>query len=465
MSETPAAVFDRLGAARPPKHPEVLFGTACVLGGSIAGLLAARVLADHAERVVVIERDAVSGEGGPRAGVPQGRHVHVLLPGGLRWIERWFPGFTREMQEEGAVLAGPEQSAIYRDGHRIHSGVDHLMASRPFMEAMIRARVQGLRNVSVLRAQATGLEYRGDEVCGVRYRSGDRREVLPAGIVVDAMGRASKLPDWLAADGFDRPALQRLPTAINYATASFKRAQRPEELAVTNSVARFSPPYPADGVAVAVVTAIENDRWTSTLMGYDDVRPGRTPDAFRAASAKLPPPFAEVASHGPAEDIATYHQAESRHRDFAGLRHLPARLVSVGDAVASFNPIYGQGMSSAALQASCLSEYLSTGPDLQVPATGFFELQQVVVDAAWAMSAGGDAARLDALSGAQVPEEVSRQRRDMDQIMRATVVDADVLRAVEKVAAMVAHPSTLTDPALLEQAIAANERSRIGDMS
>jgi 2-polyprenyl-6-methoxyphenol hydroxylase-like FAD-dependent oxidoreductase len=457
MSETPAAVFDRLGAARPPEHPEVLFGTACVLGGSIAGLLAARVLADHAERVVVIERDAVSGQEGPRAGVPQGRHVHVLLPGGLRWIEHWFPGFTRDMQAEGAVLAGPGQSVIYRDGHRIRSGVDHLMASRPFLEAMIRARVQGLRNVSVLRAQATGLEYRGDEVCGVRYRSGDLPEVLPADMVVDAMGRASRLPDWLAEHGFDRPGLQRLPAAINYATATFKRAERPEELALTNSVARFSPPYPADGVAVAVVTAVENDRWTSTLMGYDDVRPGRTPDAFRATSAKLPPLFAEVASHDLAE-IATYHQAESRHRDFAGLGHWPARLVSAGDAVASFNPTYGQGMSSAALQASCLSEYLSTGPDLHGPATGFFRLQQVVVDAAWTMSAGADAARLDALSGAEVPEEVSRRRRDRAQIMRATVVDADMFRAVQKVTAMLAHPSTLTDPALLEQAIAVNQR-------
>jgi 2-polyprenyl-6-methoxyphenol hydroxylase-like FAD-dependent oxidoreductase len=141
---------------------------------------------------------------------------------------------------------------------------------------------------------------------------------------------------------------------------------------------------------------------------------------------------------------------------------LPARLVSTGDAVASFNPIYGQGMSSAALQASCLSEYLSTGPDLQVPATGFFELQQVVVDAAWTMSAGRDAARLDALSGAEVPEEVSRQRRDMDQILRATAVDADMFRAVQRVTAMVAHPSTLTDPALLEQAIAVNQRDMAG---
>ena len=436
-----------------------------MLGGSIAGLLAARVLADHAERVVVIERDAVSGDGEPRAGVPQGRHVHVLQPGGLRWIEHWFPGFTQEMQDGGAVLGRPEHRAVYRDGHRVPTGVHHLlMASRPFVEATIRARVQGLRNVSVLRAQATGLEYRGDEVCGVRYRSGHRREVLPAGIVVDAMGRASKLPDWLSADGFDRPALQRLPTAINYTTALFKRAQRPEELALTNSVALFGPPYPADGVAVAAVSAIENDRWILGLIGYDDVRPGRTPGAFRAACAKLPPQFAEVASHGFAEDIATYHQAESRRRDFAGLGHLPARLVSAGDAVASFNPVYGQGMSSAALQASCLSEYLSNGPDLHRPATGFFELQQVVVDAAWAMSAGGDAARLDALSGAEVPEEVSRQRRAMDQIMRAAVVDADVFRAVQDVTAMVAHPSTLADPALLEQAIAANQREGMDRM-
>jgi 2-polyprenyl-6-methoxyphenol hydroxylase-like FAD-dependent oxidoreductase len=102
----------------------------------------------------------------------------------------------------------------------------------------------------------------------------------------------------------------------------------------------------------------------------------------------------------------------------------------VGDAVASFNPIYGQGMSSAALHASCLAQYLSRQPDLHAPAAGFFGVQNVVVDAVWAISAGSDAARLDALSGADVPEEVSRQRWAMDQILRATLVDEQVCRAL-----------------------------------
>src|ERR1700728_1442880 len=99
------AAFDWLGQAGPPQRPQKLVDTACVLGGSIAGLCAARVLADYADRVVVIERDPIGDEAGFRAGVPQDRHVHTLLPGGLRWLERWLPGFTREIQAGGGVLA------------------------------------------------------------------------------------------------------------------------------------------------------------------------------------------------------------------------------------------------------------------------------------------------------------------------------------------------------------------------
>ena len=170
-----------------------------------------------------------------------------------------------------------------------------------------------------------------------------------------------------------------------------------------------------DGVAVAVALAIEDDRWIVMLMGYDDDRPGQTLEAIRAACAKLPEPYPEATSGELTAEIATYHQADSRRRDFAGLERFPSRLISTGDAVASFNPIYGQGMSSAALHASCLSEYLSQHPDLDAPAMGFFDLQKVAVDAAWAISAGSDATRADALSGADVPEEVGRQRWAIDQ--------------------------------------------------
>jgi 2-polyprenyl-6-methoxyphenol hydroxylase-like FAD-dependent oxidoreductase len=327
------------------------------------------------------------------------------------------------------------------------------------METRIRDRVLQLSGVSVLHAQATGLEYRDGAVCGVRYSSGGDSGMLAVGLVVDAMGRGSRLADWLAAGGYDRPQTQRLPAAVNYATALFHRSRRPEDLPIQGSVARFGPPYLMDGVAVAAACAVEDGQWIVLLMGYDDARPGTDPESFRATCAKLPAPFPDAADGEFAAEIATYRQADARRRDFAGLRHFPGGLVSVGDAVASFNPVYGQGMSSAALHASCLAEYLSRHPDSQAPAAGFFGLQQVVTDAAWGMSAGGDAARLDALSGASVPEEVSRQRWVMDQVLRASLVDEQVCRAFENVAFMVAHPDTLADPALLKRAVAANRGS------
>jgi 2-polyprenyl-6-methoxyphenol hydroxylase-like FAD-dependent oxidoreductase len=462
MDESPEAVFGRLITAGPPERPGRSLRTACVLGGSIAGLLAARVLADHAERVVVIDRDPVGGDTRPRAGVPQGRQLHALLPGGFRWMQRWFPGFTREMSDAGALIADPEHVVSYLDGHQqvqvSRAEYQFMLATRPFLEAGLRDRVLRPPNLSLLTSQVTGLEYRGDEVRAVRLRRDGVSEVIEADIVVDAMGRASRLADWLGEDGFDRPALERLPTVINYTTAMFKRPQLTEELPLVNAIARYSPPYPANGVAIAAATAVENDQWLVGMMAYDGAHPPQTLNALRAASAHMPSPlFAEATASGPTEEITTYHQADSRRRDFSGLGHFPARLVSVGDAVASFNPIYGQGMTSAALHASCLSEYLSTDPDLRLPAAGFFRLQRVVVDAAWAVSAGADAARLDALSGAEVTEGVGRQRRAMAQIIRAAIVDEAVAGRFLDVAYMLAHPGTLAEPELLQRAITVNE--------
>jgi 2-polyprenyl-6-methoxyphenol hydroxylase-like FAD-dependent oxidoreductase len=197
------AAFTRLVEARPPERPSIWFDTTCVLGGSIAGLLAARVLADHARSVVVIERDAVNAEGRSRAGVPQDRQVHVLLPGGRRWLEHWLPGLTRDLQNHGAVLSGPGQFVQYTDGRpQIH---EHplLTASRPLLESRIRARVLALPNVATRRSQVTGLEYRDGRVTAVRCRSSQAGHVLPADLVVDAMGRASRVAGWLEDDGYD----------------------------------------------------------------------------------------------------------------------------------------------------------------------------------------------------------------------------------------------------------------------
>jgi len=467
MTESVVSLFEKLVQADPPADAPVLFDTACVIGGSIAGLLAARVLSDRARRVVVIESDDLSAETGARPGVPQNRQVHTLLPAGQQWVERWLPGITEEAQARGASFAGPNKAVTTVNGiPQAADGEDHhlLAIGRPLLEALIRNRVTALPNLSVLRGQATGLDYRDDTVSAVRYLptyredQADRSmEVLEADFVVDAMGRSSRLSSWLKESGYDHPRLERLAAPINYATALFERREEFADLETACALGLFTPDYPSAGVSVAAANAIEDGQWLVMLMGYGDSRPGRTIGEFREACAKLPPVFTDVTAGAVIGDVVTYHQAESRRRHFAEVGRFPARLVSVGDAVASFNPIHGQGMSSATLHASCLASYLSGGPELGTAAREFFRLQQVVVDAAWKVSAGSDAARLDALNGTEVPDDVRQQRWAMDQIAAATLSDGEVTRAFHYVSYMLRHPATLADPALLAKAVAANE--------
>ncbi|MFC9693440.1 FAD-dependent oxidoreductase [Kribbella sp. NPDC056951] len=454
MIDPSVETFNRLIRTELPARTPRLFDTACVLGGSIAGLLAARVLADHARSVVIIERDELEPSGQSRAGVPQDRHGHALLPGGLKQLERWLPGVVDEAQALGGHLAPIEQQTVYYDGRPRAQGGDAklLLGSRPFLEARIRDRVLALPNVSVLPGLATGLSYTDDgRVDGVQLGSAQ----VSADFVVDAMGRASRLSTWVEEAGYQRPVLVRMPTGIHYVTAHFERTESADSIEQACVLGLFAPrTMPAD-LTVASACVIEDDQWQVMMMTYEDNPAARSVEAFRSACRDLPPIFQKATTGELTRGLETYHQADSRHRDFTGLTHFPAGLVAVGDAVASFNPIYGQGISSAALHASCLSEYLTTDPDLTTPATDFFAHQKVITDAAWTLSAGADAARHDAITGTQAPAEVERQRWALNQIIQATLTDPGVTEVFAAVTAMDAHPATLADPALLERAVAA----------
>lgn len=171
MTEPTVSLFEKLVQADPPDDVPVLFDTACVIGGSIAGLLAARVLSDRARRVVVIEPDDISAETGSRLGVPQDQQVHTLLPAGQQWAERWIPGITKEAQDRGASLVPDQGTTVINGVPQAPDGEGrHLLAiGRPLLESLIRNRVTSLPNVSVLRGQATGLHYRDDAVSAVGY--------------------------------------------------------------------------------------------------------------------------------------------------------------------------------------------------------------------------------------------------------------------------------------------------------
>ncbi len=436
--------------------------TAVVLGGSVAGLLAARVLSDHAESVVIVEPDRLSpaahdAPGEARPGVPQGVQLHVLLEMGRLQLDRWFPGMSAELLADGAVLCEGMATHQYTDGRRrvLLPGHDLISSTRPFLETRLLRRVLARENVSVLRGRADGLRFGTDArhpgVRGVHLRphGGDGgpagRECLAADLVVDATGRASRVGVWLRQAGWPAPALERMPIDLGYATARFARGA---ELPGVRAVTVVAGPRPAGQPQpdTAAMAEVEDDRWMVVLAGYADRRPGTDPVEFRARCAATGiAPLREVTERQEMLGPVLVHRApDSRRRDFLGLRRFPAGLVVVGDAVASFNPVYAQGMTSAALHASCLSAYLRSGAPVDRPARGYFERLRVVVDAAWNLSALPDLAQPHV--DGPYPGGYRAARWYGALLERATTTDAEVNRRFLDVINMREHPRALARP-------------------
>ena len=462
--------FAVLSSGVAPTGQRVLFRRAVVLGGSVAGLMAARVLSDHADEVVIIERDDLAaldvsdaaiaadpiGAIGPRPGVPQGSQVHALLPSGQMQLERWFPGFVDAALSAGAVSPPPDGFTFYMDGDlraapQAETGMPGLISSRPFLEALVRHRVLALPNVRLVTGVVEGLTVTDGAVTRVRYAGREEQ----ADFVVDATGRSSRLSDWIAAYDFPRPPMQRMGIKLNYATALFKRPPHPD---VWTAIS-ITTPAPGRTARIAGLTPIEGDRWTMLISGYADDRPSRDSDDYRRRCIEdFPPEFGQVVTTAEqASDVVTYHQADSRRRDFHTLDRFPARLVATGDAVASFNPVYGQGMTSAMLHASCLSEYLRGDPDLTRPAKSYFADVKIVVDAAWQVSTLPDLG-LPHVDG-PYPKGYQAIRWISGLVYKASQKDKDLNRSLGRVTTMLAHPSSLTSPRVLFRALAAGMRA------
>jgi 2-polyprenyl-6-methoxyphenol hydroxylase-like FAD-dependent oxidoreductase len=376
----------------PPARTAVLIRRAIVLGGGIAGLLAARVLSDHADEVLVVERDESDGPH-PRPGVPQGTQVHALLKGGEIQLARWFPGFVEEAVALGMVMPTPDDHmyAHFNGVDLPFAMVPTLLATRPVLESLVRARTLAVDNIRLVAGRAAGVDLDGDHVVGARYVPPGATDAVTerADFVADAMGRSSRLTDWLADAGWPRPELTRMQIKLNYATCLFERDDRISDLMLV-----LAQTLVGGRPRGAVVNRVEGDRWILMAAGYDQDHPGRTVQELAAfCRESFPAVFADVATQArPVGEVVTYRQADSRRREFHALDRFPAGLAAAGDAVASFNPIYGQGMTSAMLHASCLSAYLRAVTSLDQPAKAYFELVRVVGGAAGgAGSVGGRA--------------------------------------------------------------------------
>lgn len=437
---------------------------AVVAGGGIAGLLATRVLSERFDKVTLIERDALPASADPRKGVPQGRHVHVLLIRGRSILERYFPGLADDLRARGAVLVNSGRELGWQHGGAWRVAYDSdlslLCMSRPLLEHRVAERVRALPNVTVVDgARIEGLLTTDDgAVSGVRAGGGARDggdAEIAADLVVDATGRGSATPRWIAELGLPAPEAELVPARVTYASCTLRRTtDRPQyrALLITGAPARRG----------GSLVPIEGERWLLTLISYfDEPTPQDRESALAFARSLNAPPLHEtISSSEPLSDIVHYRFPGSQRRRYDALSRFPDGLIVLGDGVCSFNPVYGQGMTVSAIEAECLDRELSRaeheggiGPDF---ARRWFAAIRPVIDAAW------DGVLLEDLRFPELAAHRSARLRPllwyMDRIHRATYRSPRVADQFYRVANFLDAPTSLFRPRMLAEALSGRRR-------
>jgi 2-polyprenyl-6-methoxyphenol hydroxylase-like FAD-dependent oxidoreductase len=323
-------------------------GHAVVVGGSIGGLLAAGAAAAHFERVTVLERDRLEDRPVTRKGSPQGNQIHILLPIGEQYIEEIFPGIHRDLVAAGCEECNhsADTATFAPDGWRLRVDTelsDVVAFRRPLLEWIVRRRLLELANVDILHGNAVGLVLERGDVAGVRLATG---ETLRADFVVDAAGRGSRAPKWLRELGFDPPEEDEVRVYMGYATQFIRIPPGALDGGVRGLSAAPTPEHPIGAVLLPADNGVHSLAAIGVMRNYPPAdREGMLQFLGRATT----PLIGEIArASEPVSRVNVYKQPGNLLRHWERLERRPGRLVVVGDAVASFNPVYGQGITMAA---------------------------------------------------------------------------------------------------------------------
>jgi pimeloyl-ACP methyl ester carboxylesterase/2-polyprenyl-6-methoxyphenol hydroxylase-like FAD-dependent oxidoreductase len=448
----------RVQATRKAAKMERIGERAVVIGASVGGLLTARALADAYERVTVLDRDTLpTGVEGRRA-VPQGRHAHALLARGQDCMEKLLPGFSAELIAAGAPSAASlEETRLVIGGRelaRASTGHQSILASRPFIEGHLRRRVRALPSVELIDGcDALGLIASPDRerITGIRIlrrADGSAEEQLAADLVVAATGRGARVPAWLTELGYAAPAEEHLTIDVAYVSRHLRLPEGAvdgDKLVLIGAV----PGRPRQ----LFLFAEEDGRWVLSVGGYgEEHRPPSDPDGFAAFVATVAPPDVLAATEAaePLDEIVTHRFPASVRRRYERLRRFPAGLLVCGDAVCSFNPTYGQGMTVAACEALALRDCLDLGErDL---ARRFFAAARLPIDHAWELSTGADLA-LPQIDGPR-PARWRATNAYLQRLRAIAEHDTEVAGALASVLAITERPQHLLHPRIARRVLA-----------
>jgi 2-polyprenyl-6-methoxyphenol hydroxylase-like FAD-dependent oxidoreductase len=427
---------------------------AVVLGASMAGTLAASVLAHHVDDVTLIDRDPIPPGPTPRRGVPQARHAHLLWSGGARVIDTLVPGTIQAWSAAGAHHVGLPDGLVSLTAQgwlRRWPRMQYLICcSRDLLDFVVRQRVltqqpnittrPGTRAVRLLgdRSRITGVEVR-DETTGAT-------DQLSADFVVDATGRGSQTPQWLAQLGLPTVHEEIIDSGLAYATRIFQAPpDAVRDFPVVNVQANPRDPRPGQ---TATLLPIEDGKWLVTLSGTRGGEPGLDDDAFIPFARQVRHPIVgDLLAHAqPVTDVVGSRSTVNARRFYERIRPWPHGLLVLGDALASYNPVYGHGLSVIAHSAQTIHHNLDRHGAHPSSTARIQRAIAGTANGAWTMATGQDVLYPDAVGRAPNPVERLLQRY-VDRLIRVATSRPTAARALIDAFTLSTPMSRLVAPA------------------
>jgi len=374
--------------------------TAVVLGGSMAGLSAAGALAPHFDEVLVLERDELPPDAQHRRGVPQSKHPHFLLNSGRRALGELFPGFEADLIAAGGMpLIASMDTAHMTDvgwSPRKRGALDMVYGSRLLIERVLRDRVRALKNVTI-REGVTVTGINTDDVgrvIGVKFSG----EEVDADLVVDALGRGSRVSAWLVAAGQPEVPVITLDAKVVYVSQWYDLPSAEERadtwwwkhMVIMPTEKKGD--HPKEHDYLSNFFPIEGNR-SIACMGSWGLDMPRNEDEFIAAANRLQTPkfAAAMEASTPTSEVHLTRSTGNKWRRYDKLAAAPEGIVFIGDAICGFNPFYGQGMSAAATSSVILRDALQSTTALdQKFFKGLLAVQRKNLKVPWGMAMARD---------------------------------------------------------------------------